>query len=330
MLRRVGCVRVALGSRVLWLLSMDTMANARRTHTTGENEKDGKTEIHHTNDKAPKEEKQQKQQEKQESLQQQQDEKTADGSSTPLESPLSSSCKETKGIGSEADSVHHKNTDPSSTPNSNSSTPPTTNSETEKTTAAATPASIPPCVEPMRWVQRPYEDAATAPIVDENGQYIVSRVQWPTGEVAYTTPPPPDGKLAPRFGYNVVQVKKDFSWWKHYQKYPRISVAYINIQVLFLLGTAWLAAFLMEEHRRTMDEMRTPGALVGEQRGRGPSGRQTQKVRVTREEMSALVDRAQNNWLDANAEANYIGSKNYAMKKIPRPTEFAVEDFRKR
>ncbi|ORC87719.1 uncharacterized protein TM35_000201280 [Trypanosoma theileri] len=326
MLRRVGCVHVALGSRVLRLLSIDTMANAKRTHTTnttnGENNQDVKTEAHTRSTKTPQEEKKQPEQQA----------GVSDGS-IPLKSPLSSSsCKETKGTGSEADGVPKQTSDPSVTRDSSfsSSLSSAANNQTEKNAAATTPASLPPEVEPVRWIQRPYEDAAAEPIVDANGQYIVSRVQWPTGELAYTTPPPPDGKLAPRFGYNVVQVKKDFSWWKHYQKYPRISVAYINIQLLFLLGTAWLVAFLMEEHRRTTDEMRTPGALVGEQRGRGPSGRQTQKVRFTREEMSELVDRAQNNWLDANAEANYIGSKNYAMKKIPRPTEFAVDDFRKR
>ncbi|RNF20047.1 uncharacterized protein Tco025E_03876 [Trypanosoma conorhini] len=185
-------------------------------------------------------------------------------------------------------------------------------------------------VEPLRWVQNASGDPLTEPIVDDKGQFIVSRVQWPTGEIAYTTPPPPDGKLSPRFGYNVVQVKKSVSWWKHYQKYPRFSIAHVNIHVLFLLGAAWLLAFLSEEYRRTMEEMRTPGAMVGEQRGRGSVNRQTQKVAFTPSEMSELVGRAQNNWLDARAEANYIGSKEYSMKKIPRPKEFSMEDFRKR
>lgn len=185
-------------------------------------------------------------------------------------------------------------------------------------------------LEPVRWVQRPCDAEMEEPIVDEKGQFILSRVQWPTGELAYTTPPPPDGKLAPRFGYNIVQVKKDVSWWKYYQKYPHISVAYINIQVMFLLGAAWLVAFLMDEYRRTTDEMKTPGAMVGEQRGRGPVCRQTQKIAFTQDEMTDLVGRAQNNWFDARAEAHYIGSKNYCMKKIPRPKEFSMEDFRKR
>lgn len=69
-------------------------------------------------------------------------------------------------------------------------------------------------------------------------------MKWPTGELAYITPPPVDDKLAPRFGYNVVQVKKHVSWWKYNHKYPRLSFMYINIQVVVLLGLAWLAALL--------------------------------------------------------------------------------------
>lgn len=184
--------------------------------------------------------------------------------------------------------------------------------------------------EPVRWLQKDYEDADQVPIVDERGEYIVSKVQWPTGEVAYTPPAPTDDKLAPRFGYNVVQVRKHVSWWQYNQKYPRLSLAYINIQVLFLLGLAWLAAFLTTEHRRTTEAMKTPGAMVGEHRGRGPVTNKTQRVAFAPGEMAAMVDRAQNNWLDGSAEANYIGSKDYQMKKIPRPKEFSVEDFRKR
>ncbi|GET87686.1 hypothetical protein, conserved [Leishmania tarentolae] len=187
-----------------------------------------------------------------------------------------------------------------------------------------------PDPEPVRWVQPTYQDSDTLPIVDEKGEYIVSRVQWPTGEVAYRTPPPVDGKLAPRFGYNVVQVRKHVSWWKYNQKYPRLSLAYINIQVLFLLGLAWLVAFLTSEYRHTIEAMRTPGAMVGEHRGKGPATNRTQKISFEKEEMNALLDKAQSNWYDGKAEASYVGSKAYKMKKIPRPTEFSADDFRKR
>lgn len=186
-----------------------------------------------------------------------------------------------------------------------------------------------PDPEPERWVQAPYQDPDLMPIKDEKGEYIVSAGNWPTGEVAYRTPPPPD-KLAPRFGYNVLQVKKDVTWWQHYHKYPRLSVSYINIHFWFIIGAAWLGAFLTEEYRRTTDEMKTPGALVGEHRGRGPSTKQTQKVSFTPEEMNALVNTAQTNWVDGKGEQSFIGSKDYRMKQIARPKEFSLEDVRKR
>ncbi|KAG5481586.1 hypothetical protein LSCM1_05610 [Leishmania martiniquensis] len=187
-----------------------------------------------------------------------------------------------------------------------------------------------PDPEPVRWVQRAYQDLDNPPMVDAKGEYIVSRVQWPTGEVAYRTPAPVDDKLSPRFGYNVVQVRKHVSWWTYNQKHPRLSVAYINIQVLFLLGLAWLVALLTTEYRQTVDAMRTPGAMVGDYRGRGPVTSGTQKITFEKDEMSALLDRAQNNWYDGTAEASYVGSKDYRMRKIPRPKEFSAEDVRKR
>ncbi|KPA76277.1 putative mitochondrial hypothetical protein [Leptomonas pyrrhocoris] len=213
------------------------------------------------------------------------------------------------------------------TQSSTSSVSPTSTSGSDDSSSGEVTAAEP---EPVRWVQPTYEDPDTLPIVDDRGEYIVSRVQWPTGEIAYRTPAPVDDKLAPRFGYNIVQVRKHVSWWKYNQKYPRLSLAYINIQVLFLLGLAWLVAFLTTEYRSATEAMRTPGAMVGEHRGKGPATNQTQKVTFEKGEMSALLDKAQNNWYDATAEASYVGSKEYKMKKIPRPKEFSAEDFRKR
>jgi hypothetical protein len=186
-----------------------------------------------------------------------------------------------------------------------------------------------PETEPDRWLQQPYQDPDVAPIVDEKGEYIVSKGNWPTGEVAYRTPEPP-GHLAPRFGYNVLQVKKDVSWWQHYHKYPRFSIVYLNVQFLFLVGLAWMTAYLMTEYRTITDEMKTPGAMVGEHRGRGPSTKGSQKITFTTEEMTALIGGAQEKWLDGKGETNYLGSKDYRMKQIARPKEFSTEDFRKR
>ncbi|XQJ26311.1 hypothetical protein NXY56_002273 [Leishmania guyanensis] len=222
--------------------------------------------------------------------------------------------------------------------------PPTSVCGADSSTAIPTEAAFPvvppsgassgglttPDPEPVRWVQPVNQDLDTLPIVDAKGEYIVSRVQWPIGEVAYRTPAPVDDKLAPRFGYNVVQVRKHVSWWKYNQKYPRLSIAYINIQLLFILGLAWLVAFLTTEYRRAMEAMRTPGAIVGEHRGRGPPTNSTQRISFDKQEMNALLDQAQNNWFDGKAEASYVGSKEYKMRKIPRPKEFSTDDFRKR
>lgn len=205
----------------------------------------------------------------------------------------------------------------------------TTTTLTSSSSSSSSSSLQTPDPEPERWVQAPYQDPDLMPIKDEKGEYIVSAGNWPTGEVAYRTPPPPD-KLAPRFGYNVLQVKKDVTWWQHYHKYPRLSVSYINIHFWFIIGAAWLGAFLTEEYRRTTDEMKTPGALVGEHRGRGPSTKQTQKVSFTPEEMNALVNTAQTNWVDGKGEQSFIGSKDYRMKQIARPKEFSLEDVRKR
>ncbi|CUG87198.1 membrane-associated protein, putative [Bodo saltans] len=186
--------------------------------------------------------------------------------------------------------------------------------------------------EPARWIQPSTAEThpdGIAPILDEKGQYIVSTKQWPTGDVAYRTPEAP-GHLAPRFGYNVLQVKKDVSWWQHYHKYPRFSMAYLNIQLIFLLGIAWLSAYISIEYRNMTDEMKTPGAMVGEQRGRGASNKGTQKISFTNDEMSALIGGAQQDWMEGKSEKNYVGSKDYRMKQISRPKEFSMEDFRKR
>jgi hypothetical protein len=183
--------------------------------------------------------------------------------------------------------------------------------------------------QPQRWIQRDPREEALDPIIDEKGHYVVSKKPWPTGEVAYRTPPPPD-HLAPRFGYNIVQVKKAETWWQHYHKYPRLSVAYVNIHLAFLLGLAWVVAFLNDEYRSTLQEMNTPGALVGDQRGRGAPGAKTQKVSFSTDEMTALMNSAQSNWLDAKGDATYIGSREYKMRQIARPKELTVEELRRR
>ena len=197
--------------------------------------------------------------------------------------------------------------------------------------ATATHAVAPVDVDDaVRWIQPPFVDPATLPIVDEKGEYIVSRAQWPKGDVAYKTPPPPDTSISPRFGYNIVQVKKPQSYWQFYQASPHFSFRFLNIQFAFLILTAYLIAFLVDEYNRTMDRMKTPGAMAGEHRGKGPVNYQTQKITFSTDEITALAGNAQANWVAGKNEDSYIGSKNYMMKKISRPTEMNYDNLRKR
>jgi hypothetical protein len=89
-------------------------------------------------------------------------------------------------------------------------------------------------------------------------------------------------------------------------------------------------AFLVDEYRVTVERMKTPGAMAGEHRGKGPVGHQTQKITFTTEEITALAGTAQQNWVEGKNEDSYIGSKNYMMKKIARPTEMTFDNIRKR
>ena len=193
--------------------------------------------------------------------------------------------------------------------------------------------NVPPPAEAddaVRWVQTPFVDPSSLPIIDEDGNYIVSRGKWHTGEVAYQTPAPPNTAISPRFGYSIVQVKKSQTYWQFYRANPHFSFRFLNIQFIFLVSAAYLCAFLIDEYRFTYDRMRTPGAMAGEHRGKGPVGHQTQKVSFSTEEITALAGTAQQNWIDAKNEDTFIGSKNYMMKKIARPTEMTFDNLRKR
>lgn len=181
--------------------------------------------------------------------------------------------------------------------------------------------------ETGRWIVKPFVAKDLKPKVDERGEYIVSEVQWPKGELAYR--PQPYNELHTRFGYNIVQVKKHQSYWQYFRKNPHLSVRYMFLQFALLLGFAWMLGFLMEEVRRIEWERQTPGAMAGEVRGRGDSTRATQKIEFTTKEQEAMLSTAQNSWLDG-AETNYVGNRDYQMKKISRPTEYSYEDYKKR
>lgn len=174
--------------------------------------------------------------------------------------------------------------------------------------------------EVLRWVQQP-EDKR---IVDEKGEYIVSRTKWYTGELAYKTPPAPT-PLEPRFGYQIVSVKKPITWWQHYRKNPQWSWAHVNIHVVFGIGVVWLTSFLTDEIRNIQAEQMRPHGLVGTQLGKGrPEGR-NRKIAFSAEETAGMMQQAQEAYMNGN-EMTYAGSKDYQMKKIPRPKEFSVDD----
>ena len=176
-------------------------------------------------------------------------------------------------------------------------------------------------VEPMRWEQAPVD---VNKIVDEKGQYIVSRVKWHEGALAYATPPPP-GPLAPRFGYNVVQVKKGITYWQWYRKNPHFSWRHLNIHFVFMGGLTYLMTFLIEEIRHVEYEMKAPGAMAGEGLGKGgPTGR-TRKTTFSREEVDAITAKMQDSYMSGK-ETDYVGNRDYAMRKIARPKEFSIAD----
>ena len=90
-----------------------------------------------------------------------------------------------------------------------------------------------------------------------------------------------------------------------------------------------MVGYLMTEVRRIEWERQTPGAMAGSVRGRGDSTRSTQKIEFTTKEQEAMLATAQNSYLDG-AETNYVGNRDYQMKKIARPKEYCYEDFKKR
>jgi hypothetical protein len=189
-----------------------------------------------------------------------------------------------------------------------------------KTDASQTEGEVAAGVEVMRWVQKPRDDR----IVDENGEFIVSKTQWYTGELAYKTPPPPS-HLEPRFGYQIVSVKKPITWWQHYRKNPQWSFTHVHIHIIFIVGITYLCVYMIDEVRRLETQMRTPHGMVGDQLGRGDPQARNQKIGFSVQETDEMVQKAQDAFMSGK-ELHYAGSKDYVMKKIPRPKEFSLED----
>jgi hypothetical protein len=176
-------------------------------------------------------------------------------------------------------------------------------------------------VEPIRWETPEVDDR----IVDDKGDYIVSKRPWLEGELAYKTPEPPSA-LDARFGYQMVVVKKHVNWWTHYRKYPRLSLAHLSYNMIFIIWLAWLLAFIQIETQSYQYQMMAPGAMAGEVLGKGdPTGRH-RKITVTKDEQDDMMRQMQSAYLGAK-DQEYRGNKDYQMKKIPRPKEFKVEDY---
>ena len=175
-------------------------------------------------------------------------------------------------------------------------------------------------IETKRWIQKAKDERK----VDENGEFIVSQTKWHTGKLAYTTPPPP-GHLDARFGYQIVTVKKPVSWWAHYRKYPRWSFAHVHIHLFFLIGVTYLCSFLLDEIRRIEEEQRSPRGMVGDQLGRGALPKKDRKIAFSVEETEGMMSAAQEAFMAGDGQG-YAGSKDYTMKKIPRPKEFSMDD----
>lgn len=175
--------------------------------------------------------------------------------------------------------------------------------------------------ETQRWVQAEPDHR----LQDEKGDWIVSKVKWHTGELAYTTPPPPN-HLQARFGYNIVQVKKKQTFWQYYRWNPFVSFRHLNILIWFAMGLIMLCTYLIEEINYWTAESKKPGQLAGEVRGKGrPVGRQLQTT-VSNAELDEHMAGMQKSYFDVE-ELTYKGSKEYMMKKIPRPKEFRVQDY---
>lgn len=199
--------------------------------------------------------------------------------------------------------------------------------DTPATTKTA--SDVDAATQPMRWEQTYLEkDPNLEPVLDEKGQYVVSAVKWHTGELAYKTPPEPD-KLAHRFGYNIVQVKKSETYWQWYRKNPHFSLRYLGIQTLFIVLLAYLITIFSSEYKKEFEKFQRPAGMAADALGKGLPHEGRQKIEMSREEADVITNSAQEFYLSGR-ENKFMGSKDYQMRKIKRPKDFDVRDFIKK
>ncbi len=175
----------------------------------------------------------------------------------------------------------------------------------------------------MRWEVPEVTDR----IVDEKGQYIVSRTKWTkSGEVAYATPPPP-GPTEARFGYSIVVVKRPQTYWQWYRtQIDYFSFSHLMYQVIFGVCIAWLIAWVQLEVDFVYSEMRRPGNMAGDVLGKGDPNRHQKKITVSPEERDEVLQAMQLAFMDGKDIASRA-TKEYKMKKIPRPKDLTAADF---
>lgn len=178
-------------------------------------------------------------------------------------------------------------------------------------------------VEAIRWEVPEVTDR----IVDEKGQYIVSKTPWTKrGELAYTAPPPP-GPLEARYGYQIVVVKRPQSYWQWYRtQIHMFSFGHLMYQMAFCLAVAWLITWVQLESEYVYAEMRRPGNMAGDVLGKGDPNRHQKKITVSPEERDEVLQAMQMAFMDANDMASRA-TKDYKMKKIARPKDLKAEDF---
>lgn len=92
------------------------------------------------------------------------------------------------------------------------------------------------------------------------------------------------------------------------------------------MSVCWLLTWIQVETNFLYGEMRRPGNLAGDQLGKGDANRHAKKITVSAEERDEVLQAMQNAFLDGK-DLDAKGSKNYRMKKIPRPKEFNVQDY---
>jgi hypothetical protein len=97
-------------------------------------------------------------------------------------------------------------------------------------------------------------------------------------------------------------------------------------QVIFGVCIAWLIAWVQLEVDFVYSEMRRPGNMAGDVLGKGDPNRHQKKITVSPEERDEVLQAMQLAFMDGKDIASRA-TKEYKMKKIPRPKDLTAADF---